>query len=259
MKFVRYQERTSSHIFQGCLVGDQIRPIQRGDPFGDYTLSGTPVSVKQVLLLSPVEPGKVVALAANYKGATGVSAEMAEPMVFIKPSTSVLGPYDDIVSPFKDVRVWGEAELGIVVNKRAKNVPLHKAREAIGGYICANDVTAENIEGRDHHLIRSKGADTFCPLGPWLDTAFDSTEACVESYQNGRLIRRGYLKDRIWNDEHIISWLSQWMTLERGDVILTGTPPRVVEKTYLKDGDIYEVKIEGLGELRNQFVCEQKI
>ena len=258
MKFVRYQEKSSRHISYGYITESKIQPIQ-GNPFGEYTLNDAPLPIDQARLLSPVEPSKVVALAANYAGATGVTDEMAEQVVFVKPPTSVVGPYDDVVSPFKNVNIWGEAELGIVINRRIKDVSLDEAKTAIGGYVCANDVTADNVEGRDHHLLRSKGADTFCPIGPWMDTAFDPTDAQVESYQNGRLIRQGRLRDRIWKDAQIISWLSQWMTLEQGDVILTGTPPRVVERTYLKDGDIYEVKIEGLGELRNKFVCKRRI
>jgi hypothetical protein len=121
------------------------------------------------------------------------------------------------------------------------------------------DVTAENVEGRDHHLARSKGADTFCPIGPWIDTEFDSSDARIEAYQNEKLIRQGNLSNRIWKDEQVLQWLSQWMTLDIGDIILTGTPPRVTEKTFLNDGDIFEVKIEGLGSLKNRFVCRKNI
>lgn len=258
MRFVRFERPVSGDIAEGCVIGEEVKYI-KGDIFGEYTIAKAAGNIKDLKLLSPYIPNKVIALAANYKGATGVTENMKEPLVFIKPSTSVIGPYEEIVSPFKDTNIWGEAELGIVVGKRLKDATLSETRDAIFGYLCANDITADNIEGRDHHLVRSKGADTFCPIGPWIDTEFDPRDADIEAFQNGKLIRKANLKDRIWKDDKIICWLSQWMTIEQGDIIITGNPPRVTEKTYLKDGDIFEVKIEGLGSLKNRFVSKEKV
>ena len=149
--------------------------------------------------------------------------------------------------------------MGIIVGKHLHRASISEAKEAIFGYVCANDVTAENIDARDHHLARSKAADTFCPIGPWIDTDFIPGKAAIEAYQDKRLIRKGTLDKRIWKDEETLRWLSQWMTLDAGDLILTGTPPRVAEKVYLNDGNTFEVKIEGLGCLKNRFVVKAGI
>lgn len=258
MKFIRFTTENSNQPRYGCLIDEEIKAMT-GSPFEQYTIGQTVGRLEDVQLLSPCLPTKIIGLAANYQGATGVTENMSEPLIFLKPGGSVVGPYDDIVCPFKDVRVWGETELGIVMSRRLKNASKSEARKAIFGYLCANDTTAENIEGRDHHLVRSKGIDTFCPVGPWIDTEFNPREAVIESYQNGKLIRQGNLKNMIWKPEKIVHWLSQWMTLEQGDIIITGTPPRVVEKRYLEEGDIYEVKIEGLGSLKNKFTRHPQV
>lgn len=255
MRIIRFKKNSSDRAQYGIVVNDEVKYV-KGDPFKEHLIGGVAGNIKDFILLAPCLSGKVVALAANYGGATGVTKDMSEPIVFIKPAASLTGPYDNIIFPFKNVRAWGESELGIVVGKQLHESTIMEAKDAIFGYICANDVTAENVEGRDHHLARSKGADTFCPIGPWIDTGFDSSNAKIEAYQNGKLIRQGNLSNRIWKDEQTLQWLSQWMTLDAGDIVLTGTPPRVVEKTFLKDGDIFEVKIDGLGSLKNRFVCQ---
>jgi 2-keto-4-pentenoate hydratase/2-oxohepta-3-ene-1,7-dioic acid hydratase in catechol pathway len=188
-----------------------------------------------------------VALAINFPGATGLTETMPEPLVFLKAGTSACGPYDDIVSPFPGINVWGECELALVIGRN----------NSIYGYAAANDVSADNIEGWDHHLARSKAADTFCPLGPWIDTEYEPRNRRIEGLQNGELIRRGNSDDRLWQDERIVRRLSTWMTLEPWDVILTGAPARVVPRRYLKEGDEFAVRIEGLGELRNRFRVAQ--
>lgn len=233
-------------------MNDKVRII-RGDPFSSYVIDEAVGNLDQVTLLAPCLPTKVIGLAANYRGATGVTENMKEPLFFIKPASSIGGPFDDIICPFKDRRVWGEAELGIVIGRRTKNASIDEAAQSVFGYLCANDVTAENIDERDHHLARAKAADTFCPIGPWIDTQFNLTDKTIKCWQNKKLIREAKLDDMIWQINKIIHFLSQWMTLEIGDVIITGTPPRVVEKTYLQNGDIFEVEIEGLGGLKNQF------
>jgi len=126
-------------------------------------------------------------------------------------------------------------------------------RAAIYGYTIGNDVSSENIGGRDHHLARSKAADTFCVLGPWIDTEFSPNKQIIRGYHNSSLLREGRLNDRMWQEEKIIKWLSTWITLEPGDVILTGAPSRTRDREYLKNGDNFTCVIEGLGELKNSF------
>ncbi len=253
MRIVRFKLPGSSAVEYGAVFGNRIRYVE-GDPFGKYKISDVAVNIDEVELYSSCCPGKIIALAANYKGGSGVSEDMVEPVIFIKPSTSIAAPYQEIMLPFKDVKTWGEPELGIVIGRKTRKISFSESEDAIFGYTSVNDITAENISGRDHHLARAKAADSFCPVGPWIDTEFKTADALIEGFQNGELVRRGNLKDRIWKDEQIVWWLSQWMTLETQDIIITGTPPRVRERLYLENGDVYEVRISGLGNLKNRFV-----
>jgi len=206
-----------------------------------------------VKLLAPCQPGKIIATAINFPGATGLSEKNNEPLVFIKPSTSVIGDGDMIISPFTDTDVWGECELGVVIGKTLKNAGAEEARASIFGYTVGNDVSCENILGWDHHLARSKGADTFCVLGPWIDTDFDPQGKYISGHHNDILMREGYCHERLWAEPELLVWLSSWMTLEPGDVILTGAPSRVRPRAYLKTGDQFRCYIEGLGEISNPF------
>ena len=258
MKVIRFTNQHHNEPTYGCVINNQVR-LLKGDPFTYYTIEEVVGSLDQVNLLPPCVPSKVIGLASNYIGATGVTENMKEPLIFVKPASSICGPFDDIICPFENAKAWGETELGIVIGKKTKSVSKQEAPESIFGYLCANDVTVDNIESRDHHLARAKGADTFCPIGPWIDTQFKPADAMISGWQNKRLIRQATLDKRIWQDSDIIHFLSQWMTLEVGDVIITGTPPRVVEKTYLNHGDIFEVEIAGLGRLKNRFLYQASL
>jgi 2-keto-4-pentenoate hydratase/2-oxohepta-3-ene-1,7-dioic acid hydratase in catechol pathway len=253
MKLVRFSTSQLPSIQWGLLEGPQIFPLKE-DPFVKKPESnGTAVPLADCRLHAPCQPRKVVALAVNYEGATGQSSQMSEPLAFLKPGTSVCGPGDTVACPFSHVPVWGESELAIVIGSHVRHADETEAARAIFGYTAANDVSADNVDSRDHHLARSKGADTFCPLGPWIDTAYQPDNKTVEAYQNGELIRRGNTNQRIWRDHRIVSWLSHWMTLEPGDVILTGTPPRIVPRRYLEPNDVFSVRIEGFSPLDNPF------
>jgi 2-keto-4-pentenoate hydratase/2-oxohepta-3-ene-1,7-dioic acid hydratase in catechol pathway len=252
MKVVRFRREDGSISF-GALGDDgDVRELA-GDPLRDRRPGPVVGTAADLRLVAPCQPGKLVCLAINYEGATGVIEGMREPLVFLKPSSATCGPGDTIRCSFPDVAVWGEAELAVVIGARLRDAAPEQVRHAIFGYTAANDVSADNCEDWDHHLARSKAADTFCPLGPWIDTEYDPSDRLVEGLQNGELIRQGRTSQRLWNDTQILSWLSTWMTLEPWDVILTGTPPRIVPRRYLEDGDIYTVRIEELGVLTNPF------
>ena len=240
MKIVRYLAEHGAPSW-GCVIDQQIRELI-GDPISECEVSRNVRSLSGVRLLAPCQPRKIIAMAINYPGATGLTDEMTEPLVFLKAGTSVCGPADDIVNPFPKTNVWGESELAIVIGRDQK----------IFGYTAANDVSADNIFNWDHHLARSKSADTFCPLGPWIDTEYSPANRWIEGYQNGDLIRRGNSNQRLFQDDRAVAWLSTWMTLEPWDIILTGAPPRVVPRRYLQNGDEFVVRIDGLGELRNR-------
>jgi len=206
-----------------------------------------------VRLLAPCESTKVIATAINFPGATGLTEKNNEPLVFIKPSTSVIGNGETIVSPFSDAKVWGECELGVVIGKTLKNATTEQASAAVYGYTVGNDVSCENVLGWDHHLARSKGADTFCVLGPWIDTDFDPQDKYISGHHNDILMREGYCHERLWHEPDLLVWLSLWMTLEPGDVILTGAPSRVRSRVYFEPGDSFTCYIEGLGKITNPF------
>ncbi len=250
MKLIRFLY--SHKVYFGDIESDSVTLWSNAPWLGGHRSKET-VLFKDVKLLAPCQPGKIIATAINYPGATGLKEGANEPLFFIKPSSSVIGPDQPIISPFTDAPVWGESELGIVIGKRLHRANTKEAEQGILGYTIGNDVSAENIQGWDHHLARSKCADTFCPLGPWIDTDFNPQEKMISGYHNSELMRKGYLSDRLWKEPDLLVDLSSWMTLEPGDVILTGAPTRVRERVYFKEGDRFTCKIEGLGELSNPF------
>jgi len=241
MKLVRYSDSSGNPVW-GAISEESVHSID-GDPLDTPRLGSIVGPTNSVRLLAPCQPRKIIGIAINFPGATGLTENMTEPLVFLKAGTSVCGANDDIICPFSNAEAWGEAELAVVIGRN----------NSIFGYTAANDVSANNIEDRDHHLARSKSADTFCPLGPWIDTEYSPAHRLIQGFQNGELIRRGNSDERLWQDERLVGWLATWITLEPWDVILTGAPVRVVPRRYLKDGDEFVVRIEGLGELRNRF------
>lgn len=255
MRIVRYQTRDSKPQF-GVVDTDFVHELI-GDPLAPFE-TGRPVArIADIQLLAPCQPSKVVAVAINYQGIEGYSPDMSEPLFFIKPSTSVCGPRTKVFNPFPSLPWWGEAELAVVIRHRLSNATLEEVRSAILGFTIANDVTVENVEGRDHHLARSKCADNFCPIGPWIDTSFDPSDCLIEAIQNGEVIRRARSSQQHWQWQRIVQWLSNWMTLEPWDVISTGNPPDTVGMRFLNHADTYTARVEGLGELTNFFYLQE--
>ena len=168
--------------------------------------------------------------------------------MFLKPSSAIIGPEETIVLPPTAGQVDYEGELGVVIGRSAKNVKASEASRYILGYTCFNDVTARDIQKKDSQWTRGKGFDTFAPLGPWIETELDPSNLSIETYLNGELRQRAITADLIFSVQEIISFVSGVMTLFPGDVIATGTPSGVGE---MKSGDIVEVKIQGIGSLRN--------
>ncbi len=250
MKIIRF--RYLQAIFYGEIEGDQVTEWSDAPWFGGKKLTNQ-YMLESVELVAPCNPGKVIATAINYPGATGLTETTNEPLVFIKPSTSVIGPDQTIVSPFIGVPVWGECELGVVIGKRLSGATTQDAKDAVFGYTIGNDVSCKNVLGWDHHLARSKGADTFCALGPWIDTDYNPNGKYISGHHNETLIREGYCEQRLWKEPELLVWLSSWMTLEPGDVILTGAPSRVRDRLYFEEGDRFTCEIEGLGKLTNPF------
>jgi 2-keto-4-pentenoate hydratase/2-oxohepta-3-ene-1,7-dioic acid hydratase in catechol pathway len=233
-------------------VGDDttVTPIS-GHPFGSFEASGPAIPYADVRLLAPVLPSKIVAVGKNY---AAHAAEMggdvpSEPMIFLKPSTSVVGPGDRITLPEQSERVEHEAELAVVIGRLCSEVPLKRVHEVILGYTCANDVTARDLQRTDGQWGRAKGFDTFCPLGPWIVTDVDPDDLAISCRVNGEVRQDGRTSDLVRGVDELVAWISNVMTLLPGDVILTGTPAGVGP---LVDGDSVSVSISSVGTLTNR-------
>lgn len=225
-----------------------------GHPFGDITFTGQRWALADVRLMSPILPSKVVCVGRNYAAhAAEHGAEVpAEPLLFLKPSTSIIGPDDAIRIPPVSRQVEHEAELAIVIGASgARRIKRSAAARAIFGYTIANDVTARDLQAKDGQWTRAKGFDSFCPLGPWIDTAVDVADVEVRCEVNGEVRQLGRTKDMVFDPATLVSYVSHVMTLLPGDIILTGTPEGVEPMVA---GDKVSVSIEGIGTLTNQVI-----
>ncbi len=233
---------------------DVIAPLV-GDPmFHGVQLTGEKLTLADVRLLAPVLPrSKVVAVGRNYAAHAAElgNAVPDEPMIFIKPNTSVIGPGEAIVYPRSSSEVHYEGELAVVIGRIAKDVPAERANEVVFGYTVANDVTARDLQRRDVQMTRGKGFDTFCPLGPWIETELDPADLFVRTQLNGRVVQDGRTSAMIHGVADLIAFVSSVMTLLPADVILTGTPAGVGP---MEIGDSVSVEVEGIGMLTNRIV-----
>ncbi|MBM4326555.1 MAG: hypothetical protein FJ118_05250 [Deltaproteobacteria bacterium] len=241
MKAVRFQVNGS--VVQGKLDGNLVIPLAESSGAQEYALEAG-------RLLAPVQPTKVVAIGLNYRDhAEEVGLPLPEePILFIKPSTSVIGPLDPILLPRMSARVDYEAELAVVIGRTARNVPKDRAAEYISGYTCLNDVTARDLQQKDGQWTRAKSFDTFCPIGPWIETEVDPSDLAIELLLNGEPKQRSRTSNLIFNPFQLVAFVSDVMTLFPGDVIATGTPSGIGR---LAPGDQVEVRIEGIGSLIN--------
>jgi 2-keto-4-pentenoate hydratase/2-oxohepta-3-ene-1,7-dioic acid hydratase in catechol pathway len=224
-----------------------------GDPlYVGLHLSDKEYPLADVRLLSPVLPrSKVIGIGRNY---AAHAAEMGgdvpdEPLMFMKPNTSVIGTGDPIFYPRQTSELHYEGELAVVIGRICRDVPAEKAADVIWGYTVGNDVTARDLQRSDVQFTRAKGFDSFCPLGPWIETELDVGELRVQTYLNGDLKQDGTTKDMIFDVPTLVAQVSSVMTLLPGDVILTGTPEGVGP---MEVGDEVEVSISGIGNLTNQ-------
>ncbi len=226
-----------------------------GHPFGgkeeDIQLTGARFAVGDVRLLAPILPSKVIGIGLNYADhARETGGEPpAEPVIFLKPSTSVCGPGDPILRPARlSGRVDYEGELAVVVGRLCREVPAERVADVIFGYTCANDVTARDLQASDRHWTRAKGFDTFCPLGPWIETDADPADLALTTRLNGEVRQDSRTSLLLHDVPELIMYVSQVMTLLPGDVLLTGTPAGIGP---MENGDQVSVTIERIGTLRN--------
>jgi 2-keto-4-pentenoate hydratase/2-oxohepta-3-ene-1,7-dioic acid hydratase in catechol pathway len=224
-----------------------------GDPlYVGLHLSNKEYPLSEVRLLSPVLPrSKVIGIGRNY---AAHAAEMgndlpAEPLMFMKPNTSVIGPGDPVFYPRQSSEVHYEGELAVVIGRICRDVPVEKAADVIQGYTVGNDVTARDLQRSDVQFTRAKGFDSFCPLGPWIETELDAGDLRVQTFLNGDLKQDGRTSDMLFDVPTLVAHVSSVMTLLPGDVILTGTPEGVGP---MQVGDEVEVSISGIGNLTNK-------
>jgi 2-keto-4-pentenoate hydratase/2-oxohepta-3-ene-1,7-dioic acid hydratase in catechol pathway len=251
MKIVRVQ--TDEGISYGTAEPGGVR-IHKGSPLVAWEETEVLIPFDKVELLSPVLPSKVVCIGRNY---ADHAAEMGnevpdEPKIFIKPSTSVVGPGANIVYPEDSTNVHHEAELAIVMGGIARHVKAEDADSMILGYTAANDVTARDLQRKDGQWTRGKSFDTFCPIGPAINTEFNAAEGMrIAASVNGELRQEGSTSDMIFGPHELVAFVSRVMTLLPGDVILTGTPAGVGP---MEPGDRVDIEIEGIGVLSNKVV-----
>ncbi|GAA2363598.1 fumarylacetoacetate hydrolase family protein [Nonomuraea africana] len=233
--------------------GDVVSTIA-GHPFNQIQFTGERYPLAEVRLLAPMLPSKVIAIGRNYaEHAKELGNEVPEePLIFMKPSTSVIGHGDAIAYPTsQSQRVDFEGELALVIGRLCREVPAERAKDVIFGYTCANDVTARDLQKKDVQFTRAKGFDTFCPIGPWIQTDLDASDLALTTTVNGEIRQSGRTSQLINDIPALVAYVSAVMTLIPGDVILTGTPAGVGP---LEIGDEVSVGIEGIGTLTNKVV-----
>jgi 2-keto-4-pentenoate hydratase/2-oxohepta-3-ene-1,7-dioic acid hydratase in catechol pathway len=250
MKIVRFTHGQKAEF--GIQYEDAIRGIE-GSPYDSIRPTHSYHRYTDIRLLPPCLPTKIVALGVNYQshGEEMGHRIPVEPLIFIKPSTSVIGTEDDIVYPTSSERVDYEGELGVVIKSVAYRVSEEEAADYILGYTCVNDVTARDLQAKDKQWTRSKSFDTFCPIGPCIETELNPNDLVLETVLNGEIRQQTRTSQLIFPVATLVSFISHVMTLLPGDVIATGTPLGIGP---MQPGDIVEVKIEGIGTLRNYVV-----
>ncbi len=254
MRIVRfaYQGRTG----YGILEGEKINVLW-STPFDGLDTTSELMSLPEVTLLAPCEPSKIVAIGLNYRDHAVEFGHPIpeEPLLFLKPSTAVIGPDAEIVYPRMSRRVDYEAELGVVIGKTCRHVAEQDFQDYVLGYTCFNDVTARDLQKKDGQFTRSKSFDTFAALGPWIETEIkDPAHVKVEGYLNGQRRQSSHTGNLVFPVPFLVSFISRIMTLLPGDVIATGTPSGIGP---MDPGDVFEVRIEGVGTLRNRVVAER--
>ena len=247
MKIVRYTPGKSAEY--GIQESNLIYRIT-GAPFRKIKTTGQSYNLSEVSLLPPCAPSKIVAVGLNYRSHAEETKlpVPAEPLIFLKPSTSVIGTGDNIIYPESSERVDYEGELGVVIKDRAWRVSKEEATSYILGYTCFNDITARDLQYKDRQWTRAKSFDTFGAIGPCIETELDPENVYVETYLNGQLKQRASTSDLIFSVCTLVSFISHVMTLLPGDIIATGTPGGIGP---MKPGDTVEIKIEPIGILRN--------
>jgi 2-keto-4-pentenoate hydratase/2-oxohepta-3-ene-1,7-dioic acid hydratase in catechol pathway len=253
MRIVKFQTKRSAPQF-GWVLDDQVGQIE-GDIFGVYQRNEANIPLEDVKLLPPIQPSKIICVGRNYIAhAQEHGVEVPEvPLLFFKPPSSIIATNETIHIPPQSDQVEHEAELVVVIGRQGRWITPEDAINHTFGYTIANDVTARDLQIRDDQWTRAKGFDTFCPLGPWIETEFNPADALVTCRVNQEMRQMASTRDMVFSIDQLIAFASSIMTLSPGDILLTGTPAGV---SPLSPGDNVEVEIEGIGVLRNPVSAE---
>jgi 2-keto-4-pentenoate hydratase/2-oxohepta-3-ene-1,7-dioic acid hydratase in catechol pathway len=249
MRLVRF--RHGDRIATGAIQpGSDTIQVIAGTFFEDPLPTGEEVPIDDVMLLAPVLPSKLVCVGKNYAAHAAEFGMVVpeEPLLFLKPSTAVIGPGDPIRLLPINRRTDYEGELAVVIGRLARNVRAEDASRFILGFTCANDVTLRDLQKADDQWARAKGFDGSCPLGPWIETSVDPTDAIVETRLNGEVVQHASTSDMVYGVAELIEYVTTFMTLLPGDALLTGTPEGVGPVT---GGDVVDVEVDGIGVLRS--------
>jgi 2-keto-4-pentenoate hydratase/2-oxohepta-3-ene-1,7-dioic acid hydratase in catechol pathway len=262
MRIARFQDKTNK-LQYGIVEGDTLA-VAAGDPIQGLKRTGATVPLAGVKLLAPVAPVNVLCIGQNYKAHVEEGGDKLPkaPILFMKTTTSVIGPDEPVLIPkVAPTEVDYEAELALVIGKTARHVSERDALKYVLGYTCAHDVSARDCQRNDGQWVRAKSFETFCPLGPWLETELNPANVRVQGRLNGQTMQDATTALMIFSVPFLISYLSRGMTLLPGTLLLTGTPAGVgfarKPPVYLKPGDVFEVEVEGIGVLRNPIRAEE--
>jgi 2-keto-4-pentenoate hydratase/2-oxohepta-3-ene-1,7-dioic acid hydratase in catechol pathway len=253
MKILRFSTRDLSPRF-GWLYEDRVGQLD-GDPFGAFRRLDPDLPVESINILPPVQPSKIICVGRNFEAhARELDNPVDEiPLLFFKPPSSLVSPGDPVILPPQSHQVQHEAELAVVIGKRGRWIHPDSAMDHVFGYTIANDVTARDLQRSDPLWTRAKGFDTFCPLGPWIETDFDPSDVLITCHVGDELRQMASTRDMVFTIPQLIVFSSSIMTLEPGDLILTGTPAGVGDLT---PGINVSITVEDLGTLTNPVVSE---
>jgi len=254
MKYLRFFQ--NGNIKYGLLEKDKIIREIVGDIFSNYKIIENTYSLSEITFLPPCVPTKIIAVGLNYfDHANELKMKIPdEPLIFMKPPSTLIAHNDNIVYPKMSKQLDYEAELAVIIKNRIKNIELEDVFENILGYTCFNDVTARDLQKKDEQWTRAKSFDTFAPIGPFISTELNPDNLQIKLYKNGQLMQNSSTSNMIFKVDKIVSFISKIMTLFPGDIIATGTPYGVGQ---LEAGDKVEVEIEGIGILRNTVFLEK--
>ncbi len=255
MQIIRYSHKRSDP--QYGWIHENLVGMLSSAPFGAYRRLEATIPLEEVRLLAPVQPCKIIAIGRNYpEHAKEHEVEIPEvPMIFLKPPSAVIGPGSSIILPPQSAQVEHESELGVVISRSGRWIKQEEVKDHILGYTIVNDVTARDLQRRDGQWSRAKGFDTFCPVGPWIETELDPSDILITCRVNNEIRQLSSTREMVFSISQLIIYISSVMTLEPGDLIITGTPAGV---GTLNDGDVVEIEIEGIGKLINSVQNEKK-